>query len=194
MKCTLSNVIMFAMGAAVGALATWKFVKDKYERLANDEIQTMREFYNEKANALRDRSEETTDESVEEVVTGSCEVILRENGYKAYSDINKTEQEVFNNVKDKPYLITPDEYGEIDDYDVLSFTYYADGVLTDDGDEVMSSDEIEDTVGRDSLRHFGDHEADPDSVFVRNDRHQCDYEILFDSSTYADTHPQEVDE
>ena len=40
------------------------------------------------------------------------------------------------------------------------------------------------TIGKDSLTHFGEYEDD--SVFVRNDRLKADYEILMDQRTYAE--------
>ncbi len=45
-------------------------------------------------------------------------------------------------------------------------------------------DDIEETVGIDSLTHFGEYEDD--SVFVRNDERKCDYEILLDHRDYED--------
>ena len=48
----------------------------------------------------------------------------------------------------------------------------------------MSEDEIEETIGKSSLTRFGEYE--PDSVFVRNDRLKCDYEILLDERSYAE--------
>ena len=41
----------------------------------------------------------------------------------------------------------------------------------------------DDVVGMESLTHFGEYEDD--SVFVRNDRLKCDYEILMDERTYS---------
>ena len=63
-------------------------------------------------------------------------------------------------------------------------TLYADGTLTDDNDEVLSEDEIEEIIGKDSLNHFGEYEED--SVFVRNDARKCDYEILKSLEDYAE--------
>ena len=45
-------------------------------------------------------------------------------------------------------------------------------------------DDIEETVGIDSLTHFGEYEDG--SVFVRNDERKCDYEILLDHRNYED--------
>ena len=83
---------------------------------------------------------------------------------------------------DRPYVISPDEFGELDDYDLISLTYYADEVLADDIDEIV--EDVDDVVGLDSLTHFGEYE--PDSVFVRNDRLKADYEILLDERTYPE--------
>ena len=43
--------------------------------------------------------------------------------------------------------------------------------------------DVENTIGIDSLNHFGEYEED--SVFVRNDIKKCDYEILLDESIYT---------
>ena len=50
-------------------------------------------------------------------------------------------------------------------------------------------EDVEGTVGTDSLTHFGEYEDD--SVFVRNDEKQIDYEILLDSDKYYDKYPEE---
>lgn len=44
--------------------------------------------------------------------------------------------------------------------------------------------DIEDTVGEDFAEHFGEYEDD--SVFIRNDRLRCDYEILRDNRSFSD--------
>ena len=77
--------------------------------------------------------------------------------------------------------------------DPLSLTYYADQVLTDENNEEV--DDVEEIVGEESLTHFGEYEDD--SVFVRNDRLKCDYEILLDQRNYSDvtkTMPHRVEE
>ena len=111
--------------------------------------------------------------------------ILKENGYRDYSNAEsqkKPEKHPVEIEEDKPYVISPDSFGEMDDYNCISLTYYADGVLADEDDEVV--DDVDATVGSDALNHFGEYEDD--SVFVRNDSRKCDYEILLDTRNYAD--------
>ena len=55
-------------------------------------------------------------------------------------------------------------------------------MLTDENDEII--EDVEETVGFESLNHFGEYEDD--SVFVRNDARKCDYEILLDQRTYSE--------
>lgn len=77
---------------------------------------------------------------------------------------------------ERPYVISPDEFGEKDGYENVTLTYYADGVLTDYFDNVISN--VDEVVGFDSLDHFGEYEDDV--VFVRNEKMETDYEILRD--------------
>ena len=98
---------------------------------------------------------------------------LKGHGYVNYSDV----KDIY-----KPYVIRPEEFGEIEEYECISLTYYHDKVLAD-GDDVMIKD-VEDLIGSESLSHFGKYEDD--SVFVRNDRIKCDFEILLDDRKYSE--------
>jgi hypothetical protein len=82
---------------------------------------------------------------------------------------------------DEPYVISPDEFDEIDGYMAISLTYYSDDILADENGVIV--DDKEEIVG-DALQHFGEYEDD--AVFVRNDAKRCDYEILRDEGTYAE--------
>ena len=90
---------------------------------------------------------------------------------------------------EKPYAISPDEFDEFDDYTTVSLTYYEDGVLTDDNNEIV--DDIEGTVGKDFARYFGEYEED--AAHIRNDSRKCDYEILRDSRNYSDVRPRNTE-
>ena len=151
-------VFVFIAGAAIGSLATWKIVEEKYKRIANEEIESVREVYSHRNVEKTVVSEETIPNIEEE-----------KGGVNDMAD-------------NDPHVISPDEYGENDDYETVSMTYYADGVLEDDRFGVVT--DIEETVGYDSLNHFGDYEED--SVHVRNDQLKIDYEILLSMRKYSE--------
>lgn len=80
----------------------------------------------------------------------------------------------------RPYVISPDEFGECLEYEQITLTYYADDVLADDRDEIVDRR----VVGLDALSHIGDYE--PDAVHIRNDILKTEYEILVDHRKYSD--------
>ena len=188
-RCTLNNIFIFAVGAAIGSAVTWKLLKTKYEQIAQEEIDSVKEVFSRKA---EEDTEEDTDEEPEEPrrsvaekpSLAECAARVKDLGYVNYSNYKEEKKEVTESMADvdRPYVISPDEFGEFDDYEQISLTLYADGVLTDDYDEPL--EDVEGTVGEDSLTHFGEYEDD--SVFVRNDRLKADYEILKDLSNYSD--------
>lgn len=184
----IKYVLVFVVGAAIGSAATYKIIKDKCEQRANEEIASVKERFlnNQKHltsclehanNALKKSAGiEIGVKTNENDEIETYENIVDESDYKVRNFNDRLKGEVNPVDKEKPYVIPPEEFGEIDEYEQISLTYYEDGYLTDDQDELI--EDVEGIVGEESLSHFGEYEDD--SVFVRNDRLQCDYEILRD--------------
>lgn len=82
-----------------------------------------------------------------------------------------------------PYVITDEEYNnEYDDYDKISLYYYMlDDTLCEENEEIV--DDIENTVGYDSLNLL----ATQTTAWVRNERLKADYEIIGLNQSYAKT-------
>lgn len=184
----LINFLTFTAGAAVGSVVTWKLIKTKYEQIAQEEIDSVKESFSNKPNYEGPEDSDEAERANEPNPTDIREYAskLQSEGYTDYSNVNNSKPEkktVADNVE-KPYVISPEEYGDIEEYDCIELTYYEDGVLTDDGDEII--DDVDAIVGEGSLETFGDYEDD--SVHVRNDRLKCDYEILRDPRKYSDVH------
>lgn len=190
--------VIFITGVGIGSATTWMFAKKKYSKLAQTEIDSVKEAFANKKEALikkNDTNNIIDSKKADESATNAAKalkkssiidyssVLKREN----YVDYSKSEKEDKKLGKECPYVISPDEFGEFDDYEKVSLTYYSDKVLTDDNDDII--DDVEAVVGLDSLDHFGEYEDD--SVFVRNDQRMCDYEILLDERTYSDAMKKE---
>ena len=185
MNRKLSNVLLFTVGVAVGSLATWRYFKSKYE-VVEDEIE-------EKIEEPEGESEEESPE-VLEPKTSYKKPPLKEyvkmvenNGYAPKTHVEEVEEEIANGEWDdkdvyEPYIIRPEEYGELHAYETLSLNYYADGVLTDELDNPI--EDVESLVPADFADHFGEYEDDV--VHVRNDNLECDYEILRDLRKFTD--------
>ena len=206
----LNTVIAFFTGATVGGAAVWYITKERYAQLAEEEINSVKEAYShrgekkEKADAALRRYQGAEDEdapATDGPVTPAVTAKVTEKGsISEYAqriqngeplEYSKTvvptkagtqeEPEKSENSGDVPYVISPDEFDELDGYTAISLTYFADGVLSDENGIVI--DDVEEIVG-DGLNHFG--EYDEDAVYVRNDAKRCDYEILKDERKYAE--------
>jgi hypothetical protein len=205
----MNNKIIFSLsfvaGAAIGSLATWHMLKTKYEDLAQEEIDSVKEVFAK-------REQERMDDTVKKTVAEGFKNVshekpdlkeyvdrLKQHGYIRESELEPEEVVTLqrtkrsgrypfgssndsNSVQTPPYIIAPEQFGEDDDYERISLTYYANGVLVDDIDEVLNDEDVEASVGLESLNHFGEYEED--SVYVRNDSRKCDYEILLDQSDW----------
>lgn len=175
MKNTLSSFLIFATGATIGSVVTWKLIEERYKRIAQEEIDSMDEYYRDKYGVEEDSEEEVDEHQID---IREYAKKLADEQYVNYSNLTKDYEGVDN--VEKPYVIPPEECGELDGYSVITLYYHADGVLTDDQNEIV--EDVDDVVGADFSDHFGEYEDD--SVVIRNDAKRVDYEILYDPSTY----------
>lgn len=182
-KNLLSKIIIFAAGAVVGSAVTYKVVETKCKKAAQEELEAVREFYGEDSREQADEEDNEENEPIsdtpsEHYANKSSEreiytSVLKASGYSA----DEEEEDDM----DKPYVISPDQFGE-EGYVEISLTYYADGVVTNDRNKIIKN--VDELIGIEALDHFGEYEED--SVFVRNDKLKIDYEILKDYREFSE--------
>lgn len=189
-------LVTFAIGATIGSAVTWYFVKTKYEQIAQEEIDSVKDVFSKKHGDDFNKhntcisnddhiSEKKAAQAREKPDIIEYATTLKNEGYTNYSNMEPSMPEIETEKSmdgEKPYVISPNEFDELDDYETISLTYYADNVLADDMDELV--EDADNVVGVDFASHFGEYEDD--SVFVRNDRLKADYEILRDERNYSD--------
>lgn len=186
MKQKLLYLVMFAAGATIGSAVSWQLAKNKYKQIADEEIQSVKDAFSKKENDVNTKLSTANAMLKKNMVNNNLNSAHKD----AYKDILTTNKYLYSentNAKKEvpetgPYVISPDEFGELDDYETISLTYYSDKVLADDMDQVI--DDYLVCVGNDFMNHFGEYEDD--SVFIRNDVRKCDYEILYDLRPYSE--------
>ena len=198
-KDILINAACVAVGAAIGSAVTWYVLRDKCEEEEVVEFKpSLKDIPMGKELDPFSIQCETPPvsytpgeaETVESVIAESIKVI-DECGtimaslnagttYTDYSDRKEGGSEEM--AVDKPYVISPEEFDDYEDYNKVVLTYYADQVLADDYGNIVS--DVENAVGHASLKTFGQYEED--TVFVRNDARRTDYEITRDLRNYSD--------
>lgn len=191
----MKNLLCFVTGAAIGSVVTWKLIEKKYKDLADEEIESVIEtFKNRKPRITKDEVKETVEkvinkykepkETVEDIVTAEGYSIEDEEETDEDDDSNYTIDVDTGVEVIVPYVITPEQFGEYSEYGTKTLTYYADNVLTDEIDNPITSEEMETMIGPDALDHFGEYEDD--SVYIRDEMNEMDYEILKSEKTFSE--------
>lgn len=195
MNKKLTYGLIFVFGASLGAVVTWKFLDLKYKNLAQKEIDSVKESFDKWKKDIA-RGQKLADEAKSKPAISEYTEKMAELGYKTdytknnisnlskqidfeeYSKYDMAE----NGVIEEPEIISPDEFGEDEEYDTVSLLYFADNFLTDENYELVL--DLENTITEEALDHFG--EWEDDSVFVRNDRLKIYYEILKDQRYFEE--------
>ena len=198
-KSIIFPILTLVVGGAIASFATWKIAEKSKEELSKlnktgvifSKVESPDEIRDEepKKNISTPSETKLVSEMLErdiEKFKGS-EKEPDENVYVESTEEFSYSPEDIDRIirneskKEHPYIISPEEFGEISSYEKISLTYYIDGVLADDDDEVIY--DIENIIGHESLNHFGEYEDD--SIFVRNDKLKCDYEVLLDQREFS---------
>ena len=181
---SIKGIFIFVIGVVTGTFAGAQIAKKKYEEIANEEIEEIRAYYKERATELPEQTVEMTkdEESIPVEAPKEEEIkeysnIIRRGNYVANDEEEQT------NTQYAPYAIDPSEFGKDGEYDTMTCTYFADGVLVDDVDQEFEDWDL----------HVGKHHVDifnefPEAtcVYVRNDLDGMDYEILKDDWCWSD--------
>ena len=218
MNSKFINVLMFAAGAAIGSAVTWKLVKTKYERIAQEEIDSVMETFADRFSAPQEQSDDEGSEDEEEACQGGTKQI----NWSELEDLDNEDDDEYdpddadlqeyarliddytkekggpdnmaNDVAREPYVIAPLDFGEIDGYEQVELTYYEGDDTLEDEDYNIITDRDE-LLGPKALLTFGEYEDD--SVFVRNERLRTDFQILKDYRKYTEARsvgPNQVDD
>ena len=210
MNCKFTNVLVFAAGALIGSAVTWKLVKTKYEKIAQEEIDSVKAVFSDMNNTQEQTDECSEDDGeerqvepqqidwseLEDLDEDDDEYEPTDDDRREYGRIAEkytSEKGGAENMAREPYVIAPYDFGELDGYSQIELTYYADEVLEDDEYNIIT--DADELLGKKALTTFGEYEDD--AVFVRNERLCTDFQILKDYRTYAEARsagPDQVDD
>ena len=188
MNNKLISLFIFSAGVAVGSIVTWQYLRF---RSKDDDTERERKPVDDGADAeYADDEDEPSPktEIVSELDDYKSQV--NKHGYHDYSKISAKEPDADSKKKDEkafPRVIEPDVFDDdFDGYTKISLTYFQDHVLADYDGHII--EDIEGTIGFESLNHIGEYEED--ILYVRNNRLHSDFEISMDSEKYSDVYIQ----
>lgn len=179
----MNKVLYFGLvigAAAAGAVAAWYLTKDKAEKEADarsheEYIQMKKAF---EAKTAKDKPEDL------DIYKSEAESPKPKNKVKQmveYQNICKKYEKKPEAPK-KPFVISPDDFGENPGYDHIYLTMYADHIIADENDEIV--EDADECIGLENLSHMGEYDAD--ILHIQNDKLHVYYEITRDLRNYMD--------
>ena len=180
------SALAFLAGVLIGGVATYFAVRDKERKRADEEIESV------KAALSKDIFKKPEDEKTSQygnvidpkktsIVVTPCTIALCAKEKGPQEDPSP---------EDIPEVISMESFVEDEEYEKETLIYYeGNGVLTDQFDHVIDLDK---TIGREPLNHFGEEEED--TVYVRDRNLMVDYEVVLEHKDSPPTALMEGDE
>lgn len=187
----MKQLLYFSGGVIVGGIIACYITKRYYERVAEEEIASVMELVadikekyegNKEVNKSKDEDKKTVEKIISKEMYRTSEQYTRDHDegdekVLIYDDYPREDRAV------KPYVIDGDTFSEdFHGFDKCVLVYWSgnDVLLTEEHEPM----DIETTIGRSSLEHFGEEEAY--TIFVRNERLGTDFEVLLEEASYAE--------
>ena len=194
----LKGALLFLSGAGVGSGLTYFILKDKLESNKQEEINRIRDYYNEKIERSK-KIEKKKEEKQKKKDIKKVDKIITENEYVPYHKMN--DKEVKERVRkisekaietdiptedypDEPFNISEEEFSEEALWhEKIELDYYLDdGALVNENEELMN---IDDCIGFTNLEEFLKDENEG-VMYIRNIRLASDYQVTKLSGSYSE--------
>lgn len=184
----LKEVIIFTTGVAIGAASVYFGLKNKFEEKAHTEIEAIREYYAGTVNVVSRKDDSSTNETAKNANTTLSPMsaykevlnISKKNSYVSYDKVSSEPDDSPSD--DDPgdiYIIPAEKYKNDDDYDGQTLVWYeGDGSLTRPDDSLVDAHEY---IG-DNLSAFNN--VNKEVLYVRNEHHMVDYEVIRDPRNF----------
>jgi len=188
-KVALYSAISFLIGSAIGAGCTFFFKMKQYDSTFRKRQEEMETFYRNK-----EPKSVTPVEPEGKMIPIKIEKkanmmeearkIAADQGYikKKYNKVS--DQSSDEDVESKPYVISMNEFGSEEMYEIDTWHLYSDGVITDDSNEPVDSDDVASFVSLQAIDMLKN--SNSDSIYIRNERLRKDFEIIEEIGRYAD--------
>lgn len=207
-------VSAFIAGGLVGGGVVYAVTKNKYRKLAEEEIASVKAEYKRRENvsvkvdtAQFKDSIKVSKNNIDEIINSSYEAKLANLGYADKADLeteglptnfdlNEDDEDVVDDPAEwerdfeKPYVINISEFHteHLDDpkWEKVSLTYY-DGPKDDvlASEDGQSITDVEGIIGLANMAHFGVGSDDENILYVRNENIETDFEITRVQGSYT---------
>ena len=184
----MNKLLIFLGGAAVGGLTATIYFKRKIDSLEEEYQKIATDAYNKYVNDFNIEVSYSHDDNqiISDIPNkGYASGIDIGNDEDKYTEIvkeynNQEENETEDNIM--PYIITPEEYGDNDDYDTKVLTAFTDKVVLDEDNCMTDIEYFGDAINK---KIYSKKNKDT-SIFVRDENEKVDYEIIKENISFEE--------
>ena len=199
----MKNFLIFAVGATVGAVASYFITKNKISKQNEAEIAELRSMYDERMDKIQKKADmadifraqynkkdeilKDLEEKVAKTEKREDKVVVKDNDHFVdYSAISskKSEEKPLDRVR----IITDSEanaYTKNKGYDLIGFSLYSDDVLIDDGTDNIIED-YEPWVGATSLSDIRENGDSEGGIYILNEDRMAVIDITVMNERFGD--------
>lgn len=189
MKETLIRVVIFSVGVGVGVAASMTYFDKKYQKLADEEIESCRQAFSKpkviftEKDIVKDPEKHVEIDPLGSNVYSSS-VQLETKAYSDYYAPKKVEEaQTLSPKEDEPFDISVDEYEEDTEFMKVTLNLYlSDGALVYEETEELADEGS--TVGQENLDDFS--RTSFSSAYFRNPKNNIDYEVIKVDGSYRE--------
>lgn len=186
----MNKLLIFLGGAAVGGLTATIYFKRKIDSLEEEYQKIATDEYNKYVSDFNIEVGYSHDDKDIQIISdipnkGYVSGIDTGNDDDKYVEIvkeynNQEENETEDNIM--PYIITPEEYGDDDDYVTKVLTAFTDKVVLDEDNCMVDIGYFGDAINK---KIYSKKNKDT-SIFVRDENEKVDYEIIKESISFEE--------
>lgn len=186
----MNKLLIFLGGAAVGGLTATIYFKRKIDSLEEEYQKIATDAYNKYISDFNIEVGYSHGDKDIQIISdipnkGYVSGIDTANDYDKYVEIvkeynNQEENETEDNIM--PYIITPEEYGDDDDYDTKVLTAFTDKVVLDEDNCMVDIGYFGDAINK---KIYSKKNKDT-SIFVRDENEKVDYEIIKENISFEE--------
>lgn len=180
----LKNIIFLVGGGAIGAVTTYFCMKDKCNKLVDEETSAIKKYYEEKYNTENedkpnDIPEEVKKEPEEEKEEPNYEEIIEKLNYNEFSTRTSS-----NKKAKRPYLITEEDFVSDTTNVKKIISFFEDDEICMDNDTKEVLENVAQDIGNDCLEQINERGAN--EIYVRNEVLGIDYNVVSEPGSYED--------
>lgn len=200
----MKNFLIFAVGATVGAVASYFITKNKISKQNESEITELRTMYDDRIKKIQEKADmadifraqynkkeeilRDLEKQVAKTEKKEEKVVVKDNDhfvdYSAISSKKKSEEKPLDRVR----IITDSEanaYTKNKGYDLIGFSLYSDDVLIDDGTDNIIED-YEPWVGATSLSDIRENGDSEGGIYILNEDRMAVIDITVMNERFGD--------